>query len=143
MTIMQALSSARGSRRERAHRNVLIAAVSAAFTQRVIGPADRENYRPDAPEVGSHTYRFEIPSRIPAAAHIHELGGELAFHVALWPADDLGWLAAVNAGYDAGEAFATGWLEREEGLWLQDRFCDACIRKALLPQLAELRPVSV
>jgi hypothetical protein len=129
---------AREGLRTRAHRTILTAAVNAGLTQRIIGRGDGENYWPGAPEAKEHVFRFELPGGIPAAAYIHDLGGELALHVALWPSSDLKWLAASNAGYVAGEAFVVGWLERKEGFWLQDRFCNACIRTARVLGLAQL-----
>ena len=47
-------------------------------------------------------------------------------------------VSAFNAGFDAGDAFAAGWLERERGLWLQfspERF--NC-RRAMVEMLASL-----
>jgi hypothetical protein len=129
---------AREGLRTRAQRIILIATVNAALAQRVIGRGDGENYWPGAPEAKEHVFQFELPGGIPAAAYIHDLGGKLAFHVALWPSSDLKWLATSSAGYDAGEAFVVGWLEREKGFWLQDRFCDARIRPERVLGLAQL-----
>ncbi len=96
--------------RTRAHRTILTAAINAALAQRIIGRRNGENFWPGASESKEHVFRFTFASGIPAAAYIHDLGQELAFHVALWPNGDLNRLAASNAGSDAGEAFVVGWL---------------------------------
>jgi hypothetical protein len=94
--------------RTRAHRTIITAAVNAALAQRIIGRGNGENHWPGAPESKEHVFRFTFLGGIPAAAYIHDLGQELAFHVALWPNGDLNRLAASNAGPDAGEAFVGG-----------------------------------
>jgi hypothetical protein len=124
--------------RTRAHRTIITAAVNAALAQRIIGRGNGENHWPGAPESKEHVFRFTFLGGIPAAAYIHDLGQELAFHVALWPNGDLNRLAASNAGPDAGEAFVVGWLERDQGLWLQDRFCNASIRAERLVELSQV-----
>jgi hypothetical protein len=57
----------------------------------------------------------------PAAAWVGDAGfDELSIHVALWPSQEAErWLVVNNAGFQAGEAFAIGWLERRKGAWLQ------------------------
>ena len=42
-----------------------------------------------------------------------------------------------NAGFYAGDAFATGWLERKDGKWLQSEAKPATtFRRAILPVIA-------
>ena len=44
----------------------------------------------------------------------HELMAEF------WPtADSEKWIRAIGAGFACGGALATGWLERQDGAWLQ------------------------
>jgi hypothetical protein len=135
---MQARSTRREGLRKRVQRNILTVAVNTALTQRTIGPKDGENFWIGAPKSVDHIFQFVFPGGIPAACYVHDLGGELAFHVALWPHRDLSRLACSNANQDAGEVFVTGWLERRLGPWLQDAYCNAWIPKERLYQLAGL-----
>jgi hypothetical protein len=48
---------------------------------------------------------------------VHDAGfDELSIHVAVNPKDD--WVKASNAGFNAGDLFASTWLEREKGAWI-------------------------
>ncbi len=138
MARMQVHSARREGLRERVQRNIQTAAVNTALAQRTIGPGDGENFWLGAPRADSHIFQFVFPGDIPAACYIHDLGGVLAFFVALWPHRDLSRLACSSARGDAGDVFVTGWLERKLGLWLQDSFCNAHIPKERLYQLAAL-----
>ncbi|KAK0358752.1 hypothetical protein LTR94_034107, partial [Friedmanniomyces endolithicus] len=47
---------------------------------------------------------------------------------------------SYNAGFLAGEAFASGWLEREDGRWLQTSLSPTgSIRNALVDRVAHHR----
>ena len=46
---------------------------------------------------------------------------------------------AYNAGFDAGDAFGTTWVERERGAWMQSSDSSFNCRKSLLDQLASMR----
>ena len=51
------------------------------------------------------------------------------------------WIESHNAGFLAGDAFASGWLEREKGRWLQVSDSPVgCARAALLGRIAGARP---
>lgn len=134
--------------RLRAWRNMLVAGINAAIDCRLftIRPGDNRwpNQAPD--RYGNrkpHIFEFEIGD-IPALCSVHDAGyDELSIHVALWPTPDSArWLPAASAGFLAGDAYASGWLERRDGAWLQvstqalrDQF--SC-RRARLPQVAAL-----
>lgn len=112
-----------GSRRRRAWRNVMVAAINAGIDQGLFTPRAGENSWPQPdPRYGDdpRTYRFMIED-IPSIASVHDAGwDELSIHVALWPAiDGERWVRTMNAGFLAGEVFASGWLERRDGAWLQ------------------------
>lgn len=111
--------------RLRAWRNMLVAGVNAAIDRRLISvrPGDNrwQNLEIDAREKPKpHVFPFEIDG-IPALCSIHDAGyDELSIHVAFWPtADSADWLPAAWIGFRAGDAFASGWLERRDGAWLQ------------------------
>jgi hypothetical protein len=57
-------------------------------------------------------FDFTLPNGLPARGWVGDIGfGELSIHVAVKPKGD--WVRAANAGFSAGDAFATTWLERE------------------------------
>jgi hypothetical protein len=61
---------------------------------------------------------------------------ELSVHAAVNPKGDM--VRAFNAGFDAGDAFGTTWVERERGAWMQSSDSSFNCRKALLATLAAL-----
>lgn len=107
-----------------AWRNMLVAAINGGLCQGLFDLTPTGNYWPGANNSlhgrgNHHFYDVPVPGGIPARAFVHDIGfGELAIHVAFWPTVGEG-LAAGNAGFSAGEAVATGWLERTKGAWLQ------------------------
>jgi hypothetical protein len=116
------------SERSSAWRNMMVAAINAGldqglFTLEARGNcwphADKDVHPADTTNKGA-VYRFEFAG-IPAAARVGDAGfDELSIHVALWPSQEAGkWLMRNDAGFEAGEAFARGWLERRNGAWLQ------------------------
>lgn len=111
--------------RLRAWRNMLIAGINAAIARRLftVRPGDNRwpGHEPD--KFGRrepHVFDFEIDG-ISALGSVHDAGyDELSIHVSLWPASDgKRWVGAARAGFLAGEAYASGWLERRDGAWLQ------------------------
>jgi hypothetical protein len=113
------------STRLRAWRNMLIAGINAALDRRLftIRPGDNRWPGREGDKFGRHeayVFDFELEG-IPALCSVHDAGyDELAIHVALWPTPDGSrWVGAAMAGFLAGDAYASGWLERREGAWLQ------------------------
>lgn len=111
--------------RKRAWRNSMVAAINEGLDRRLfsVRPGDNRwpGFKSDPRERSeTYSYHFEIDD-IPAVASVHDAGyDELSIHVALWPAaEGQRWVKASNAGFHAGEVFASGWLERREGAWLQ------------------------
>jgi hypothetical protein len=97
-------------------RNAMVTAINEGLQRKLFGLKPGENFWTDLHAV----YRFEVGD-IPAIASIHNVGfDELGFHVAMWlTADAKRWIVCANAGHSAGEMFATGYLERREGTYLQ------------------------
>jgi hypothetical protein len=114
------------TQRDRAWRNVMVAAINAGIDQRLftIKPGDNrwpnaKNYRRDGSS-DAYTYSFSV-NGIPGIASVSDAGwDELSIKSALWPTAESGkWITAVNAGFAAGDTHAHGWLERRDGAWLQ------------------------
>jgi hypothetical protein len=131
--------------RERAWRNLMVCAINEGLHQRLF-TLHPENYN-WAPQEDAHHQRdgrifdFVLPNGLPARGYVGDAGfGELSIHAAVNPNGD--WVKASNAGFEAGDAFAGGWLEREKGVWLQSATTQFNCRKQLLKSLAniEVRP---
>jgi hypothetical protein len=130
--------SMRGPRKKAAWRNMMVAAVNAGLDQGLFGLAEDDNRW--GTEYG--IYRFDFDA-LPAIACVRDIGhGELSVQVAINPtdrADDF--IRTHNAGYVAGDAFASGWLERKLGAWLQTQANPTgSVRTALLDRIIATRP---
>lgn len=111
------------STRKRAWRNVMVAAINAGIAQGLFSIRPGDNRWPAGENQDrreAFSFNFSI-GNIPAVASVQDAGfDELSIHAALWPTEDgLRVVKSLNAYFRAGEAFATGWLERREGAWLQ------------------------
>jgi hypothetical protein len=131
--------------RHRAWRNTMVATINAALEQRLLSLKPGDNRWPGALQKDSrgltegHVFRFVFGHGIPAAGYIGDAGyDEISIHAALWPTSEgERWVAAFNAGFLAGAAFATGWLERRKGAWLQSSGNFFNCRKARMTVIAE------
>ncbi|MFD0985862.1 hypothetical protein [Methyloligella solikamskensis] len=108
------------SKRKRAWRNAMVSASNAGIEQRLFTVLPRDNRWPGAEHDETYIYRFTTDG-IPAIASVRDIGfDELSIHVAFWPeSDGERWIQCANAGFHAGDLFASGWLERRNGAWLQ------------------------
>lgn len=130
----------KGARRK-AWRNLLVTGINAGLAKKLFGLGEGENWWGVARE---GIYRFEVEGR-PAIASVNDAGhSELRINVAVNPtADAEAWIAVSNAGFLAGDGFASGWIERKTGKWLQDAgSAVGKFRRNLLPVLAaiEVKP---
>jgi hypothetical protein len=127
------------SLRARAWRNMLVAAINAGieqkqFSHRWFGAQDETSY------LGRGTvYSFSFIADVPGLAWVGDAGwDELSIHVALWPTEKGSrWVKAMNAGFLAGDAYASGWLERRNGAWLQTYVKSLKCRRKYLRRVAE------
>lgn len=108
------------SPRLKAWRNAMVAGINEAIARRLFTIRAGDNRWPGAEDKRSVRFRFEIEG-IPAAASVRDGGfDELHINVALWPTPEWErWISVSNAGFHGGEVFASGWLERQDGAWLQ------------------------
>ncbi|WP_433949950.1 hypothetical protein [Brevundimonas bullata] len=125
----------RGQKKRDAWRNMMVAGINAGLEQRRFGLSGDDGW--DGEEI---VYRFLFDG-LPAIACVRDIGGELAVHVAIQPmARGEEFVRSYNAGFLAGEAFASGWLEREDGRWLQTSLSPTgSIRNALVDRVAHHR----
>lgn len=125
-----------GKTRVAAWRNIMVAAINAGLDQGLFGLDSDDNRWP-----GDHAiYRFGFAG-MPAIASVNDIGfGELAIHVAVQPTERAEeFITSDNAGLYAGDAFASGWLERKSGKWLQgsEKPCNA-FRRNIMPIIADM-----
>jgi hypothetical protein len=128
----------RGPKKSAAWRNMMVGAINAGLEQGIFGLAPDDNRWKS--EYG--IYRFDF-NGLRAIACVSDIGhGELSVHVALNPtdrADDF--IRSHNAGFAAGDAFASGWLERKLGAWLQTSGAPiGSVRAPILDQIVAARP---
>jgi hypothetical protein len=130
--------SLRGPKKLAAWRNLMVAAINAGLEQGIFGLAENDNRWKTTYGI----YRFDF-DELPAIACVCDAGfGELSVHVALNPtrrAEEF--IVSSNAGFIAGDAFASGWLERKLGAWLQtSTSATGSVRTALLERIVAANP---
>lgn len=123
--------------RSTAWQNLLIAAINAGLEQKMFGlePEDNPSKKP--------VFRFTFAG-LPAIAHAGDAGyGELIVRAAVGPTEEAEkWIQCNGAGFLAGDAFVSGWLERTKGKWLQTSAKPhGSFRRSLLSRLAMERVV--
>lgn len=123
--------------RQKAWRNLMVCTVNAALERKLFTLRPGDNRFGDADSRGS-LFDFALPNGLPVRGYVSDAGfNELNVHAAVNPIGT--WIRAGNAGFEAGDAVALGWLERERGAWLQSSDTQFRCRKGLLAQLADLR----
>lgn len=123
--------------RQKAWRNLMVCAVNAAIDQKLFTLRPGDNRFPDNMRRGE-LFDFVLPNGLTARGSVADAGfDELSVHAAVNPKGD--GVRAYGAGFDAGDAFGTTWVERRRGAWMQS--CDNSFncRKSLLGELAELQ----
>jgi hypothetical protein len=135
------------STRARAWRNLMVCAINAGLEQKLFSLTEDPAIETAS---ASHAqppklWRFVFPGAIDGIAAAHGIGyGEISIHAALRPRDDAArWIVTNNAGFLAGDAFATGWLERRTGAYLQSSPGLFCCRAPFKPLIAaaEIAPL--
>lgn len=123
--------------RQKAWRNLMVCAINAALEQKLFSLHPGDNRFPDNMRRGE-LFEFVLPNGIPARGSVADAGfHELSVHAAVYPKGDI--VRAFNAGFDAGDAFGTTWVERDRGAWMQSSDNSFNCRKSLLDQLATLQ----
>lgn len=138
------------SRCEWAWRNIVVCAVNEGIRSktfslrkddnrwpgaRPVHPAHGPDYRVNDPGV---SLSFKLPNGLQAQAKFRDIGwGELEVLVAVNPERD--WLQRGTQGFEAGAAFAQGWLEREKGAYLNSATNLFNCRTSLLSALASMK----
>lgn len=125
----------------RAWRNLMVAATNAALDQghitlRAPPAEDRQTgqYRQDKATV----FHFTLPGGVKGVGAVREIAwDEIGIHSAVHLTDDADrWITSRNANFFAGKAFASGWLERRGGLFLQSSIRHFACRKDVKAALA-------
>ena len=133
------------SLRDKAWRNIIVLTINVALDKKLFTLRNNDNrwdgwVDRNSPDHGTSKgclFDFVLPNELPARGYIYDAGfGELGIHVAINPKGDH--VKAHNAGFYAGDVFATSWLERDTGAWLQSSTTNFNCRKNLLKELAEM-----
>ncbi|CUH45457.1 hypothetical protein [Ruegeria atlantica] len=112
------------TKRNRAWQNVMVAAVNEAIARRHITVRAGDNRWTQSDNDVGIGFHFEIEGH-PAYCHLRDAGwDEVAVKVTVWPTAEVEkWgrvaIAARRGAYLAGDLYASGWLERKDGAWLQ------------------------
>jgi hypothetical protein len=123
--------------RQKAWRNLMVCTVNAALERKLFTLRPGDNRFPDDMRRGE-LFDFTLPNGMPARGSVADAGfHELSVHAAVNPKGDM--VRAFNAGFDAGDAFGTTWVERERGTWMQSSDSSFNCRKGLLAHLAALQ----
>lgn len=138
------------SLRDKAYRNIVVAAVNEGIKRKLFTLAPDDNRWPGW--TGPHArdsrtsirFEFTLPNGLNALAYASDAGyAELAINVAICPTPKgAEWISHYLAGFKAGDGFAASWLERERGAWIQSATDSFKCKTTLLNQLAslEIRP---
>ena len=124
------------SLRRCAWRNLMVCAVNAALERKLISLRPGDNRWPNA-ERGGCLFDFTLPDGFPARGSLHDVGwAEVEVQAAVNPKRD--WVPGAEPSFWYGDAFASAWLERERGLWLQSSATLFKCRAGLLLALAAI-----
>lgn len=126
--------------RKLAWRNLMVSTINAGLDMKLFTLHSGDNRFDDDMRRG-HLFDFELPNGLHVRGSVADAGmNELAVHAAVNPKGD--GVRAFDAGFAAGDAFGSTWVERDRGLWMQDTYDSFKCRKGLLAQLAapEVKP---
>lgn len=122
---------------------MIVAAANAALEQGLFSFLVNDNRWPGAEERKGHIFPFKFLG-MPCSGYIGDIGcGELSIRAAFKPpAGGEERVRSCNAGFWAGDAFASGTLERERGAYVQTALF-LRIRRHLIPIIAgaKIEPV--
>lgn len=115
----------------------MVCAVNAALEQKLVTLRAGDNRFVDNFRTGE-LFDFQLPNGMPVKGAISDAGfDELNVHAAVNPKGLS--VRAYDAGFHAGDAFGTTWVERRDGAWMQTCTTNFRCRRVLLPMLAELQ----
>jgi hypothetical protein len=136
--------------RHKAWRNLMVCVINQGLQRKIFAlkpgdnrwdssvsnnPEDRNSRHSDH----GYFYDFTLPNGLPARGYVQALGwgGELKVGAAVHP-KRYATSTSSFADFSAGDAWATSWLERETGAWLQSAKALFHCRKYLLSSLAAI-----
>ncbi|WP_458098146.1 hypothetical protein [Roseomonas sp. WA12] len=110
--------------RNRGWRNLMVAATNAALDQEIFTLDDLPIRDPPLRQNRQQTctiFRFIFPGDVEGIGAVREISwGKVSIQAALFPSDDAErWITVSNSNFFAGRVFASGWLERQNRVFLQ------------------------
>ncbi len=125
-----------------AWRNLMVAAVNAGLEQRLFGLSPCENWwpggNPESQLCARYVYRFSLTGSHKAVASVDcHAGDELSIQVVFNPRPGM----EPSSFYSLrdGDAYATAWIERRLGAWIQDGGEDFSCKRAVQPSLGQMK----
>lgn len=104
--------------RSKVWRNMMVAAINVGLEKKLFGYSPDDNWWTPQDSRGAE-FEFLFDGRHPARALISDAHfGELTISVLLYPTPGIQ-MYPSGSGFKDGAAFASGWLERTLGVWLQ------------------------
>ena len=120
--------------RQKAWRNLMLCAVNAGIEQKLFTLRPGDNRFTDD-MYGGKLFDFLLPNGMPARGAVSDtVFDELTVSAAVNPKGDR--VRSHDAGFDAGDAVGTTWVERARGAWMQSSDSLFNCRKPLLAVLA-------
>jgi hypothetical protein len=123
--------------REKAWLNLITHTINEGIRRKIFSLRPGDN-RWDTKVHQSVMFDFLLPNNLPVRAHIQDAGlDELAIHAAVNPKGVR--VREWNAGFAAGDIFASSWLERQRGAWIQSTTESFSCRNAMLEEMSLLK----
>ena len=131
------------SQREKAWRNLMVSTINYGLSRKLFTLRPNDNRWPGVKEQppgesSGYCFDFTLSNGMPVRGYVADASfDELLIHAAVNPKEG-DWIKAYNAGFEAGDVFAAGWLERKTGAWLQSSTSSFNCRRHLLQYLSRL-----
>ena len=120
--------------RQKAWRNLMVSAINAGIKQKLFTLRCGDNRFIDD-MYGGQLFDFLLPNGMAARGAVSDAGfDELSVSAAVNPKGDR--VRSHNAGFEAGDAVGTTWVERARGAWIQSSDSLFSCRRPLLAVLA-------
>ena len=115
----------------------MVCGINAGLHQKIFSVRADDSRWPNADIRDGFLYDFDMPNNLPARAHVVDVGcGELGVRVAVNAKGD--GVRRDRLSFSAGDAVASGYLERARGAWIQSEPTALRCRKYLVPVLASI-----
>lgn len=134
------------TKRQKAWRNLMVAAINAAIEQKLTSLRPGDNRWAGGNPGGFNgseegcIFEFDLSDGTPCQGHLRDIGtNELEVKVAIKPKANWHSYDFIGGRYSCGPVIAMSWLERYRGAWLQSADTMFYCQQSYLDSLSELR----